>query len=358
MARWVIAERLTTRGAGLGNEMIPWAKGFIASQVLNARLVGPSWGLNKRRYWRNFGTSRLDFIGEALLRMLPVKAFTEVDYYNTGIIDYGEAIKAWAESSSLAHRRHFVVTVGGMYGGYLALQSARSFLWARLLNSRCALENMYKVQSTLDRTKLQVAVHMRLIDDFHPAQEGRDVRSKFNFKLPTRWYRAVCQSLRREFADQVQFCFFTDRETPEYLELISEFSPEQPRCRELSECSDLLLMASSDLRVCSVSSYSMAACYLSGGPYVWYEPQLHLENGNYSLWGHEERQGLSGSPTIASADYVAGAQYSTLEFRGYPVGLDATLPETLIARMHTVIARKDPRTDLTQYGCYPSGHSK
>ena len=48
MARFVVAERLSVRWEGLGNEMIPWAKGFIASQVLNAHLVGPSWGLNRR----------------------------------------------------------------------------------------------------------------------------------------------------------------------------------------------------------------------------------------------------------------------------------------------------------------------
>jgi hypothetical protein len=350
----VIAERLNIRGAGLGNEIIPWAKGFIASQALNARLVGPSWGLNRRRYWRNFGTSRLDFAGEALLRLLPLKAFTAADYYNTGIIDFGEAIQSWAESNGLARKSHFVVTVGGMYGGYLAIQSARSFLWSRLLNSRRTLSNMYKVQSHLDRAKLQVAIHMRLAGEFAAAEEGRDIRTKFNTMVPGGWYRAICHALRREFAGQVQFCFFTDRETPEYLKLLSEFNPEQPRCRELSECSDLLLMASADLRVCSVSSYSLAACFLSGGPYLWYEPQLHLENETYSLWGHEELQRLSGSPTVVSAAYVkAAAPDSRLEFQGYPVGIEGLLPAGLIQRLHATVAVKDSRTDLAQYGCYP-----
>lgn len=357
MARIVVAERLSWRGAGLGNEMIPWAKGFIASQVLNAHLVGPSWGLNSRRYWRNFETSRLDFVGEAMLRVLPAKSFTEADYHSTGIIDYGGAIRTWAEQEGLLQRRHALVSVGGMWGGYLAISSAQSFLRAKLLNSRNALANMFKVQAGLDRTKLLVAVHLRLAGDFTAAEPGRDVRSQFNLQIPIEWYRGVCAALRRSFGGRVQFCFFTDKETPEYLKLISEYNPEQVRCRELSECSDLLLMSEADLRICSVSSYSMAACFLSRGPYVWYEPQLHREDGMYSLWGHESRQQQPGSPTAKSAQYIRRAgEDAELRFRGYPVSTDFVLPDSLLDNLEAALAEKNSRTDLMQYGCYPCGH--
>jgi len=353
MTRFVVAKRLTTRGAGLGNEMIPWAKGFIASQALNAHLVGPSWGLNQRRYYRNFGTSRFDFVSEAILRSLPVNAFTEDDYYSTGIVDYGAAIRSWAQNKRFSEKSHFVVTVGGMYGGYLAIASARSFLRSRLLNSRNALSNIFKVQSKLDRNKLLIAVHLRLAGDFSAAQHGKDIRSQFNIKIPIQWYLGICESLRKQFASQVEFCFFTDKETPEYLELVSRYNPNQVRCRELSECSDLLLMASADLRVCSVSSYSLAACYLSEGPYVWYEPQLHIDTGSYSLWGHEPRQKESGSPTMASSEHIGSSKGAELSFRGYPSGTDCSLPDSLIERLHVALADKDPRTDLARYGCYP-----
>jgi len=354
MLKFVVAERSGRRGAGLANEMIPWAKGFIASQVLNAHLVGPSWGLNQRRYWRNFKTSRLDVVSEELLRALPHEAFTEQEYYGTGIIDYGEAIRVWAMRKKLFDRRHLIVTVGGMYGGYLAIASARAFLWSRLLNSRNALSNMFKVHSKLDRKKLLVAIHMRLGGDFAAAEAGRDIRSTFNVQVPIRWYREVCGRLRREFSDHIQFCFFTDKETPEYLELVSEFNPDQVRCRDLSECSDLLLMATADLRICSVSSYSLAACFISQGPYVWYEPQLTIENGIYSLWGHELRQREPNSPTASSADYVkAAVKDSDLHFRGYPVAPNSVLPWALIERLRVALAEKDSRTDLAQYGCFP-----
>jgi hypothetical protein len=353
MARIVLAERLSRRGAGLGNEMLPWAKGFIASQVLDAHLVGPSWGLNPRRYWRNFASSRLDFVGEALLRLLPVQSFTESDYYSTGILDYGEAIRKWAERRGLLRRRHFVVSVGGMWGGYLAIASARSFLRARLLNSRNALANIFQAQAALDQSKLVAAVHLRLAGDFSAAQQGREIRSQFNVQIPMQWYRGVCEALRRKFGERIQFCFFTDRETPAYRELVADYSPKQVRRRELSECSDLLLMADADLRVCSVSSYSMVACFLSEGPYLWYEPQLHCEGGMYNLWGHEPRQQQPGSPTATSAQHLRAAGEANLRFRGYPVSDDYAIPDSLIEELEAALSAKNARTDLMRYGCYP-----
>jgi hypothetical protein len=117
MARFVVAERLSVRGEGLGNEMISWAKGFIASQVLNAHLVGPSWGLNRRKYYKNFQTGRLDFALEDLLMHLPHHAFTREDYLATGEVDFGKAIAKWAAAGNLVNRRTFVASVGGMWGG-------------------------------------------------------------------------------------------------------------------------------------------------------------------------------------------------------------------------------------------------
>jgi hypothetical protein len=336
--------------------MIPWAKGFIASQVLNAHLVGPSWGLNRRRYWRNFKTSRLDFVGEELLRLLPHEAFAEEDYYDTGVADYGEALRVWALRKNLTRKRHFVVTVGGMDGGYLAIESAHAFLWSRLLNSRNALSNIFKVRFNVSQQKLLIAVHMRLGDDFADAEVGRDIRSRFNVRVPISWYRGLCEALRREFSGQIQFLFFTDRETPEYLRIVSEYNPDQIRNRQLSECSDLILMATADLRICSVSSYSLAACFLSRGPYVWYEPQLCIDHGVYSLWGHEPRQQRAGSPTRLSASKVESiSKASDFQLLGYPVGLDSLLPDSLVNHLHIALAKKDPRMDLIQYGCVPLG---
>jgi hypothetical protein len=79
--RFVIAKRRGRRGEGSGNECFSWAKGWIASQELDARLIGPSWGINARRYYRNLGTSRTDVLLEEACLRLPHHDFTEADYW-------------------------------------------------------------------------------------------------------------------------------------------------------------------------------------------------------------------------------------------------------------------------------------
>lgn len=355
--RYVVARRLGRRGEGLGNEMLPWAKGMIASQILNAKLIGPSWGLNKRRYYRNFQTSRLDFLLEDALVRLPNYRFTERDYYESGKVDFGAAIKWWAGKHDLLRQKHFIVTIDGMYGGYASIHNARPFLWAKLLNSRDAIGNVYQIASTLDRRKVFVAVHMRFGGDFARLNEGENARGKFNIFIPGEWYLHACQALVDELGDAVQFHFFTDRGGPEFDEAVRRFNPGQLRQSGLTECSDLVLMAQADLRICSVSSYSLVASFLSGGPYLWYEPQLTQRDGVYSLWGMEAQQSRKGSPTDVSMTSVSeiepGSPWET-EFRGYAMQTGGTFPAGLLSQLRRRLLSKNPLASLLEYGALPS----
>jgi hypothetical protein len=354
--RYVVARRSGRKGEGLGNEILPWAKGLIASQVLGAKLVGPSWGLNKRKYYRNFGTSRFDFLAEDLLGYFSNFSFSEDDYFETGEVDFGKAIEKWARRKQLSEKKSFVITVDGMYGGYLSIQHARPFLWSKLLNSRDAISNVYKVASKLNREKLFIAVHMRLGGDFTPLKEGEDARGKFNIAIPGQWYLNACQALKDEFGDDVQFHFFTDRSGDAFQEAIRRFNPSQERASGLTECSDLILMALADLRICSISSYSLVASFLSSGPYIWYEPQLSLKEGLYSLWGMERRQFDSGSSwqksTSFLAEIVPGSPWES-EFKGYCMATEDALPAGLVTQLRRKLLSADERTNLLEHGCIP-----
>ncbi len=354
--RFVVARHLGRRGEGLGNEILPWAKGWIASQVLGAHLVGPAWGLNRRRYYRNFRTSRIDFFCEELLAHLPHHSFTEEDYRNTGEIDFGKAIRKWAESKNLPGKRSFIVTVDGMYGGYPCIRNARPFLWAQLLNSRDALRNVYQIVSGLDRRKLLVAVHMRLSDDFDTPKENESQRGKFNRKIPGEWYLKVCDALRETLGDSLQFHFFSDRGGAVFDEAVRRFNPGQRPLRGLTECSDLLLMALADLRICSISSYSMIASFLSDGPYIWYEPQLGYSEGFYSLWGMEEEQLKPGSPTHSSIEQMKsigpGSEWES-GFKGYPMQAGSHVPRGLAEQLRRKLVANDRSASLLEYGCLP-----
>ena len=356
--RFVVAERRGKRGEGLGNECFAWAKGWIAAQVLDARLVGPAWGINARRYYRNFGTSRLDVVIEEFLKHLPHYAFTEADYFATGLTDFRDAMKSWAARKGLGRSGTYIVTVSGMYGGYPAIRSARSFLLSKLLGSRGALTNIFDLQSRLQREKLFVAVHMRFGGDFREPAPAEDVRARFNIRVPDDWYLWVCGRLREAFGDQVQFHFFTDRGGPGFDAAVERFNPGQVRQSGLTECSDLVLMSQADLRVCSVSSYSLIASFLSGGPYLWYEPQLNLGEEMYSLWSHEKTQQADASLSSQGRAFVR--QNRILEdgamHLGTAMAVGDALPAQLVAMLQQRLKVLDARTNLLEYGSLPRVH--
>lgn len=356
--RLIVARRMSLRGEGLGNELLPWAKGWIASQELDAHLVGPSWGLNRRRYFRHFQTSRLDFVLEDTLLKLPHSRFSEDEYRATGEIDFGAAISKWADQRGLRAKKGFVLRVDGMWGGYRCIRRARPFLWSKLLASSDALGNIDRIMSRIDRSKIFAAVHMRAGQDgFSPAMERGERRGRFNVATQAEWYEWVCEELRRSFGGRIQFWFFTDRRGPEFEKAVHRFNPGQIEMPGLTECSDLALMAMADVRVCSVSSYSMTACYLADGPYIWYEPHLQLHNGLYSMWGHEEAQQAADSLTKQSARFVAdlNAKDPPVNFAGAAMDVGDPLPDHLAAMLDQRLCGKDARTNLLEYGCLPQG---
>lgn len=352
----VLAKRMGRWGDGLGNEMLPWAKGWIASQVLDAHLVGPSWGLNGRKYYRNFQTSRLDVLFEAVLKRLPNYAFTEQDYRDSGEVDFGRAIKKWAKTQGIDKKRSFVVIVDGMWGGYRCIQDARLFLLSKMLSSRNALQNIYDIASNLDRHKLFVAVHMRFGADFATLKDGESARGKWNIQIPGEWYLGACEALQKKFSDKVQFHFFTDRGGPAFDEAVRRFNPGQNRSGELTECSDMLLMSQADLCICSVSSYSFMAGFLSNSLCLWYEPQLTFDGGLYTLWGSDaalESKDVSRMQVIESIKAAAPGSPWETAFKGYAMGTDSALPRGLVEQLDHKLLANDQAVNLLQYGFLP-----
>jgi hypothetical protein len=359
--RFVVAKRTGRRGAGLGNEILPWAKGWIASQVLDAHLVGPSWGINQRRYYRNFGTSRLDFLLEDGLLRLPHYAFTEADFRATGEVDFGSAIQSWAATQGLTNEGSYIVSVEGMWGGYAAIWTAREFLRAQLSNSRDTLKNVFQISSGLDRDKLFAAVHMRSTAlGFTTPEPGENVRGKFNILVPSEWYLWVCGELQRRFGDRIQFHIFTDRPSPGFDEAVRRFNPGQLAQTGFTECSDLLLMAQADLRICSVSSYSLAANFLSDGPFVWYEPQLTSTDGRFTLWGDVRQHRPSSGRALEIVDHTFGSAATCTEtctttsaVQGTAMNVGDPLSEPLAAMLEEKLSCRNPETNLLEYGSVP-----
>lgn len=343
--------RVQGRGAGLGNELIPWARSFLAAQMLDAKCLSPAFGMNSRRYWRHFDTPRYDFVvNRAMEKMLPVVRYTEADYLRYGGGDFIKAFAPFAEEHGLRNRNYYALVTDGMWGGYRHIASARDFVYSTLYQSRFAAKNLITIQSRLDAEKITVAMHVRLGDFSAVPTELSAYQGKFNLALPLQWYRNIAANLVRELGGNVQFLIVSDGTAEQLSPLLQGLNAITTFDSADSDCSDLLALANADLLVCSVSSFSSTAAYLSKAPYLWFEPNLQKHaQGFYSIWGHETNQQLADSPTLSSIQKSSQTKQVT-DGRGIAVNELGHLPNELIKRLIASHGLAQRHCDLVQYG--------
>ena len=347
--RYCMPSAFGKHGAGLGNEFIPWVRAYIAAQVLDAKLINPAFGRNSRGYGKYFGTSRYDWVfNKVVERVLPRIEFTERDYLTHGGGDVAHAIARFAEAKNLHERSAYVLVTGGMWGGFSHIQSARDFVRARLYQSPATARNLFWLRQKLDSDKLLVTMHVRL-GDFGAPIAVDAYRGKFNVALPLDWYERVADSLFELFGTNMQLLVVTDGQEQQLGKLVTQYKAVTTCGMADSDCSDLLALAAGDLAVCSVSSYSMWAAFLSDAPYLWFEPNLQQLDGFHSIWGHEPAQQENNAPTQLA---MRRCLNSTEEIgpRGCPVGMDGRIPQPLVEQLRIRLGAKQRATDLLHYG--------
>ncbi|MFG2824438.1 hypothetical protein ACGFX4_34040 [Kitasatospora sp. NPDC048365] len=327
---------------GLGNEVFPWAKAYLASRELGFGLLQPPWGLNPRDYRTEFGTPRLDWVGHAALRaVLPSETVTDEMVRSTGRIDYGEAIRVLDAEHGWSRRRALLLMHEGMSGGYLGIARARDFLRSRLLGRKPGQEGREP-----DPARLHVVVHIRL-GDFGGTSAGPRP-GEWNESVPVEWYRSVLAALRARLGDTLHVDILSDDQV-RVAGLLPEWAREDSRRRSTLE--DLSVMASADLLICSVSSYSMLAAFLSDAPYIWYRPHLGEHGGFLSIWGHEpdQRTGPTAANVLRERQDAADPALT----RGVAMDTGDDLPGWLADYLGTRTALRRRSADLIHYGVVP-----
>lgn len=342
--------RVKNRGYGLGNELLPWARAFLASQVLNARLLPPAFGMNRRAYWRHFHTPPDDWIyHRALEYLLPVVEFTESDYLAHGGGDVVSALHGFADAHRLHRRRAYVLVTHGLWGGYHHVQAARDFIHCTLYQSRYAANNLLQLRGRIDPHKLIVGMHVRL-GDFSPAATIPDYHRAANISLPIEWLCALARALDRALGDGWQLLLITDGSEEQLRPLTDQWHCITTNDLGPGDCSDVLALAGADLLVCSMSSFSTLAAFLSDSPYLWFLPNLYRHpQGAYSLGDYDAERDKPGSPTRAALEQLALLPADTLP-RGVGVGLDGEIPAALI---QSAVRRQQSRrweSDLVRSG--------
>ncbi len=329
------------RRSGLGNELIPWAKAFIAAAELDLTLIDPVWNHNPRGYLRLFQQRPFTRLWHVLLpKLLPTYVFTRADYLATGEHDFGSAIRAYAEQNGLRRRRHYVLIVEGMWAPRKPLRHARPYLLAALYGTRHLARNLYELGKRLDERQLVIAVHIRR-GDFKPPQPDTNYVEEMNTALPMEWFVVVCRSLRARLgAENVQFLLFSDG-TPDDLRLFTDvFQPTTTAHQSHTDVSDLLAMSGADLLVCSRSWYSRWALLMADIPYLWFRPALDQADNRLFI-----RSGIPNPPQPLREPVTP---------RGVPVGMDGALPDYLIGYLRYRLGMKAAATDLVMGGRVPA----
>lgn len=348
--------RVSGRGAGLGNELVPWARAFVAGATLGAKTLAPAFGLNARKYWRHFGTPRYDWLSHRTLeRVLPRFEFTEADFITYGGDCLSDAVRRYGEHHRLGERSAWVLLTRGMWGGYRHVIEARAFVRSTLTLSRFAAANLATIRARLDRDRITVAMHVRL-GDFSAPQSERSLdtyRGRFNVSLPLAWYINVARRLRDALGAKAQFLIVSDGTTEQLAPLIDSCEAVTTMDIPDSDVSDLLALADADLLVCSTSSYSAWAAFLSDAPYIWFEPNLQKTDGYYSIWGHETRQRHHDSYT-GRAIATLKTEKNALAGRGFVSPYDGTLPVELFSRLVIRHEMRRTESDLVCYGVLAS----
>jgi hypothetical protein len=347
---------LERRGAGLGNELILWAKAFIAGQALNMRVLHPAWGLNPRRYWRYFRTSRLDVPVQLLLRAgLPSIRFSESDYLRHGGEDYATAIGSFSAEQGLTERAPILLEIEGLWSGPGMLAPAREFIRGQLLNTRWTPGNLYEIERRTSSERLRIGVHLRR-GDFN--QNAGDFQGKFNLAVPMAWYETIMHGLYRIFGKDVVFLIASDASKGELAALTSKLPCVTTLDIPNSDVSDMMALSQCDFLICSISSFSMWAGFLGEMPYAWFEPQLTEHDGLLSIWGHQAAQRQATSPiSHASVDFRAATDSGTIRPRGIAIGMDGIIPDEILSELRFRLWSKRRATDLIRYGVVPIGQS-
>ena len=327
--------RVKNRGYGLGNEMLPWARAFLAAQVLNATLLTPAFGMNRRAYWRHFRTAPDDWIQQRTLQqLLPVVEFRESDYLAHGGGDVVNALRGFAEMHRLHRRRAYVLVTDGLWGGYHHVEAAREFIRSTLYQSRYAASNLLRLRARIDPHKLLVGMHLRL-GDFSPPGAAQDYQHAANVSLPMEWLGAVARCLDRALGDGWQLLLLTDGTEQQVQPLTSQWPCITTADLPPGDCSDILALANADLLVCSTSSFSALAAFLSDSPYLWFAPNLYRHpEGVYSLGDYARQRERPGDPTRAALEQWQQQPSSALPPgaipRGVAVDMDGEIPAAAI----------------------------
>lgn len=267
--------------AGLGNQAIPMAKAWIGAQLFGLSYVEVPWALNPRGYRSELQAPRTDWLRSKALEAFSRDVIAETDYLASGQTSYADFLKARYGPDG---PRHSIVHASGMHGGFASVLTARSFLRARFLGTRANTRSASLMRlDELALSSVHVAIHFRAGDfESSPVLPGT-----FNRRLPSSWYVAALQEIAGFARGRLHVSLVCEPSSDAQQlarSLVQDLSDVDITVETNAPTVDLAILTRCDILVCSVSSFSMLAAFLSDSAYVWYAPHLTRSIDGSEIW--------------------------------------------------------------------------
>jgi hypothetical protein len=192
-------------------------------------------------------------------------------------------------------------------------------------------------------------MHVRL-GDFKPAVAAAEHHRIANVSLPLEWFCHIADALRAALGDALQFLLVSDGSAEQLRPLTARVPCITTGDLPDADCSDALALADCDLLVCSASTYSHLAAFLSDSPYLWFAPNLYRHpEGCYSLGNPAADLARADSPRArALRDFIA--HRDSWDSRGFALEMDGQLPGALLEQLRERHARRRWQADILRGG--------
>ena len=290
--------------SGFGSNVIALAKAQRIAEVCDMAFQPPLWpfcGYTKPRTRDGYGyyfqcTEREQWRQEVLNQhrqlwkrygfgLIPNAHFGYEEYLQMGQQDVGEAALQFLERySSTNPSQPLYLTVDGAWGRYKAIPSMRPWLNTFIRTHEPSIQRVTRIQSYIPTNRVRVGVHIRM-GNFSRRHPEYDVRAGERItRLPMDWYMQVCD-LIRQTCDPV-FILTSDGTESELKPFLDRFNPIHTLGQQYHDLVDLMLLSEADLLVCSNSSYSRLAAFLSDRPFIWCADTLYSDDTGHNgyLW--------------------------------------------------------------------------
>lgn len=342
--RWSVGRQINWRGAGLGNEVFPWAKAHLGAVVMGAKEVATAWRLNPYSFGKTLqGNYRDTLVHRATSHAMPYTDFDVVAYRATGEINYADAMRVALATGAISHRALVIRHTSAMAGGHLGIADARDYLRMRPLGDRDATAASEIVRRAASES-ITVGIHVQRGD--FSGTGSSVVRDVFNQSMPLSWFTAACRDLAHRASRPLTVVVASNDPN---LDLdVRQLDIKRPVLRPgTTAIGDLAALVACDVILPSVSSFSLLALFLRSSRYAWPREHLYAQDGWLSIWGGETR---GWGQTITERNM--GLRNNTdARPRGVPLGAGQPWPKEFIEDVaESVVTPSVRERDLIYYG--------